>query len=127
MVQSAILGDTENAAETSSRISNTTSGMCRNFEDKNTGCELNKPARTSTLFDKYVFFMEQKIGTRSTCVVLVAEAELESSAEAQQKQKVYIAAVVSAPRYTRPEPGQCFCACVLSINLLKIDTHTSET
>ena len=62
----------------------------------------------------------KKVGTRTTGgAVLVAGAALESSA-AQQKQKVYVAAVVTAAQHMGPEPGQCLCACVSSINLLKI-------
>ena len=63
---------------------------------------------------------EKKVGTRTIGAVLVAGAALES-ATAQQKQKeVYVAAVVTAARHMGPEPGQCRCACVSSINLLKI-------
>ena len=54
-------------------------------------------------------------------VVLYSVAAALESAAAQQKQKqVYVAAVVRAARHMGPEPGQCRCACVSSINLLKI-------
>ena len=63
---------------------------------------------------------KKKVGTRTTDgAVIVAGAALESAA-AQQKQKVYVAAVAATARHMGLEPGQCRCACVSSINLLKI-------
>ena len=62
----------------------------------------------------------KNLGTRTTGgAALVAGAALKSAA-AHQKQKVYVAAVVTAARHTGSEPVQCRCACVSSINLLKI-------
>ena len=52
--------------------------------------------------------------------VLVARAALESAAALQKQKQMYAAAVVIATRHMGPEPGQCRCACVSSINLLKI-------
>ena len=63
----------------------------------------------------------KKVGTRTTGgAVLVARAALESTAAQQNQKQVYVAAVVAAARHIGPEPGQCRCACVSSINLPKI-------
>ena len=63
------------------------------------------------LFDIYVlFFEDKKFGTRTSGAVFVAGATLESVAAEAEAEGV--AAVVTAARHTRPEPGQCHYACV---------------
>ena len=67
---------------------------------------------------------KSRYSTRTTGgAVLVAGAvgaALESAAAKQKQKQVYVPAAVTAARHMGPEPDQCRCACVSSINLLKI-------
>ena len=125
LVRPAMQGGTVNTRETINPKRNTTSGMLGHLVDSSTGCELNQREHLLCLIFTFGFHGKTKVGTRSTGAILVAGEALESSAAVQQKHKVYVAAVVSAARRTRPEPGPCRCACVSSINLLKIGTLTA--
>ena len=77
--------------------------------------------------EKIVYSEKKKNGTRTTGgAILGTEAALESAA-AQQKQKlVYVAAVATGARHIGPEQGQCRCACVSSINLLKMGIRVQQ-